>query len=310
MLPSSSLDRDPHALEGLSARLAPVDLARAVDELGLEPRRCLVCGGARLVRRFQRAGKWFWRCESCRLVFVHDIYPEFVEDTTHLDGTYVFDRVEPAGRKLVASYDRLLRRLAARRQDGRLLEVGCGQGQFLERARAHGWDVLGVEVVEPVAERARQRGLEVFIGTLEQAALAPASFDVVVMLEVIEHVVDPVALLREVARVLRPRGVAALGTGNAESWVARLRGADWPYYRFGGHLHIRFYSPESAAALARAAGFTSVTCRTSGFAFREAAELRGRWYKWIVKLAQGPLSTLATARGAGHRLMMEFEKGA
>src|SRR5688572_2104297 len=243
--------RDPAALPtALSRSIAPADVGRAMAELGPEPRRCLVCAGARFARLFRRSEKWFWRCEGCRLVFVHDIYPEFVADTAHLSGTYVFDRLEQADGKKLAKFDQLLARFESRRKLGRLLEVGCGQGLFLERARALGWQAQGVEILAPVAERARERGLEVFLGTLAEARLPEAGFDVVVMREVIEHVVEPVPLLRECARVLRPGGVAALQTGNAASWAARVRGARWAYYRFGGHLHIRFYSPAAARALA------------------------------------------------------------
>ncbi len=305
-----TVEHEPAEARALSGRLAPADLARAIAELGPEPRTCFVCGGTRFERRFQRAGKWFWRCASCTLVFVHDIYPEFVEDTAHLGQTYVLDRLDVAGPRKVVKYDRFLARLERHKQLGRLLEVGCGQGLFLERARELGWQVQGVDVLAPVAARARERGLEVFLGTLDEVRFPAASFDVLVMREVIEHIVDPVPLLREAARVLRPGGVAALGTGNAGSWAARLRGARWPYYCFGGHMHIRFYAPRSAAALAQAAGFARVRCLTSGFAFRENEELRGRWYRPLLKLAQAPLSPLATAAGAGHRLVMEFEKGA
>jgi 2-polyprenyl-3-methyl-5-hydroxy-6-metoxy-1,4-benzoquinol methylase len=295
---------------GLSANLTPPDIERAIAALGSEPRACLVCGGPSFERLFRRGGKWFWRCRRCTLVFVHDIYPEFVEDTAHLSGTYVLDRLDAAGPRKVRKYDEFLAFIAPRRELGTLLEIGCGQGLFLERAREHGWRVKGVEILPPLAARASERGLAVFAGTLEQAGFPAASFDTVVMREVIEHIVDPVSLLREVARVLRPGGVAALGTGNAGSWAARLRGARWAYYRFGGHMHIRFYSPRSAAALARAAGFAAVRCRTSGFAFLEAEEMRGRWYKPFLKLAQAPISPLATIAGAGHRLVMEFERGA
>src|SRR5262245_57123022 len=112
----------------LSRSLAPADLERAIRELGPEPRRCLVCGGARFARLFRRAEKWFWRCEECRLVFVHDIYPEFVADTAHLERTYVFDRLEPAERKKTEKYDEFLHRLAPHRKLGSLLEIGCAQG--------------------------------------------------------------------------------------------------------------------------------------------------------------------------------------
>jgi len=284
-------------------------MARTVAELGREPRACILCASTAFERLFQRAGKWFWRCRACELVFVHDIYPEFSQDTGHLEHTYVFDRLEVAGRKKVRKYDEFLDLLEPFRAQNRLLEIGCGQGLFLERARARGWDVQGVEVLPPVARHAAERGLAVFVGELAQAAFPAGSFDVVVMREVIEHVVDPVSLLGEVERVLLPGGAAALGTGNARSWAARWRGARWSYYRFGGHMHIRFYSPRSAEALARAAGFASVSTLTSGFAFLEAEEMRGRWYKPLLKIAQAPLSPLARAAGAGHRLVILLKKG-
>lgn len=298
----------PESSATLSRSLAPPDLARAIAELGPEPRACLVCGSTRVGRRFRRDGKWFWRCRACTLVFVHDIYPEFLEDTAGLSAQYDFEHLAQAGARKREKYAAFLELLEPQRGAGRMLEVGCGQGLFLEHARDAGWSVQGVEILPPVARRARERGLEVFLGTLEEARFAAASFDVVVLREVIEHIVDPVALMRAIRRVLRPGGVAALGTGNAGSWAARVRGRRWSYYRFGGHMHIRFWSPRSAAALARAAGFARVACHTRGFAFRENGELAGRWYRPLVKLAQAPLSPLAGALGAGQRLVMLFHE--
>ena len=294
------------ALE-LSRRLVPANLARTMAELGHEPRACLLCAAPEPERAFHRDGKDFWRCRACTLVFVHDIYPEFL-GVEGLSERYSFEARAEAGPRKRAKYDEFLARLGP--PAGReLLEVGCGQGLFLEHARAAGWRVRGVEILPPVAAHARARGLEVVLGTLEEARFPDASFDVVVLREVIEHIVEPVALLREIRRVLVPGGVAALGTGNAASWAARLRGGRWHYYRFGGHMHIRFYSPQSAAALARASGFASVVCHTRGFALRENGELAGRWYRSLVKLAQGPVSPLAGLCGAGQRLVMHLRKG-
>ena len=306
-------DHDPHDStrtrgSELQVLLEPPDIEAAMRALGSEPAHCLLCGGTQFDRLFQRSAKWFWLCRACELVFVHDIYPEFARDTEHLQESYVFDDLEHAGPKKLRKYDEFLVPLEVHRRLNRLLEVGCGQGLFLERAREMSWEVQGVELLPPVAERARERGLAVFTGELVAAAFPAGHFDVVVMREVIEHIVDPVALLREIARVLRPGGVATLGTGNARSWAARLRGARWSYYRFGGHMHIRFYSPRAAAALARASGFSRVEARTSGFAFLEAEEMRGRWYKPLLKLAQAPLSPLARLSGRGHRLVMTLYK--
>jgi hypothetical protein len=112
--------------------------------------------------------------------------------------------------------------------------------------------------------------------------------------------------MREVARVLRPGGVAALGTGNALSWAAaRAAGAGVLPLR---RPHATSASVAAERALGRAAGFERVECHTHGFAFLDAREMRGHWYKPVLKLLQAPLSPLATAAGAGHRLVMVFHK--
>lgn len=296
------------ATSAKAARIDAEEIARLVDELGPEPRSCLICAAPGPRRLFFRSEKWFWSCNACELVFVHDIYPEFALDVAHLDGTYDFHATRSAKPRELSEYARLLAQFEPVRSTGRLLEVGCGHGIFLEAARARGWNVVGVEILDEVAAIARKaRSLDVRVGELAGAAFKDAHFDVVYMNEVIEHVVDPVALMREVRRVLRPGGCAVLRTGNARSWSARLRGRGWSYYRFGGHLHIRFYSPKSAEALARAAGFARARCDTRGFAMRESAELAGHWYKPIVKPLQALVSPLAGPLGAGHRLTMWLE---
>lgn len=280
-------------------------------ELGPEPARCLLCAAAIPRRLFFRSNKWFWICSECELVFVHDIYPEFETDIEHLDGTYDFRSTRPPKAREKAEYRKLLADFERLRSTNRLLEVGCGHGIFLERARAARWEVSGVEILPPIAEIARRvRGLDVRTGDLLQARFDSGTFDVAYMNEVIEHIVDPVELMIEVHRVLRPGGIALLRTGNARSWSARLRGGGWSYYRFGGHLHIRYFGPRSAAALGKAAGFAQVRTRTRGFALRESGELRGRAYAAPVRVAQALISPLAGPLGAGHRLTMIFEKGA
>jgi len=285
------------------------NLDKAVTELGSEPTRCLLCDGERFERLFRRSGKWFWVCRGCELVFVHDIYPEFVTDTDHLEEAYSFGALREADDRKRRKFDRVLEDFEPYRKLGRLLDVGCNEGLFLDHARRRGWEVAGVEILEPVAEIARrERGLDVRTGELFEAAFSDACFDVVFMSEVIEHVVHPVPLLQEIHRVLRPGGGAIIGTDNARSWAARLMGKRWSYYRFGGHGHIRYYSPKAAEALARRAGFARTRCRTHGFSFLEAEELRGRWYKPLVKITQGLISPLAGPLGKGHRLVMILDR--
>jgi SAM-dependent methyltransferase len=270
------------------------------------PTTCLVCSSSEISPAFQQGGKRFWACASCRFVFVHDIYPEFEV----FDGGKYLESVQ--GRKApkpreVRDFEHTLASLAHSKATNRLLEVGCGQGFFLEHARTAGWETSGVEIVpEMVALMQSELGLDIFEGELSAAGYPAGSFDVVYMNEVIEHIPDPIGLMCEVSRILAPGGQALLRTGNAWSWSASWRGGAWPYYKFEGHGHIRFFSPASAEALACASGFSRVEVDTRGFAFRESAELRGHWAKPLVKLIQAPISTLAGPFRAGHRLTMRF----
>lgn len=292
----------PRTLPDLAAVADPAGMERAIRALGPEPAACLVCGAPAPVRLFRRCEKWFWSCRRCRLVFVHDIYPEFAEAFDE-EGyrEHVTGRRAPKPRER-RTWRRLLDEVAPGGRPGRLLEVGCGEGRFLRAAADLGWQAVGVEILPAMVRVAREDGLDARTGDLAAAGFPAGGFDAVYMNEVIEHVVDPVGLMREVRRVLRPGGVAVVRTGNARSWSARWRGERWSYYRFCPHGHIRFFGPGAMRALAGAAGFARAECRAHGFAFRDGTELDANPYRALVKLAQAPLSPLARLANAGHRL--------
>lgn len=113
--------------------------------------------------------------------------------------------------------------------EGRLLDVGCGTGSFLAQMRRRGnWEVYGLDISHEAVQYARYRlGLQVFHGKLEDAQYPSASFDVVTLWDVLEHLHDPRGTLREVRRVLRRDGVLALTVPNAGSLDARLFGPYW-----------------------------------------------------------------------------------
>jgi SAM-dependent methyltransferase len=111
---------------------------------------------------------------------------------------------------------------------GKLLDVGCGNGQMAAYLREMGWDVTGVEP-DPTAARLaeEQCGLKVYQGTLEEAKLGAESFDAISMQHVIEHVPDPLSTLRECQRVLKPGGRLVIITPNLESLASRVFKDAW-----------------------------------------------------------------------------------
>jgi len=89
---------------------------------------------------------------------------------------------------------------------GKILDIGAGDGFFLEMVRGLGWEVAGVELESGAAVFASQRGLSVFGGELVEAKYKDNSFDVVHLSHVLEHTTDPRATIREVQRILKPGG--------------------------------------------------------------------------------------------------------
>jgi len=110
----------------------------------------------------------------------------------------------------------------------KFLDIGCATGLLLNYMKRKGWDTKGVELCTPSAEYAiKQFDLDVFIGTLEEAAFPDQYFDVVHFSHLIEHVPDPKSLLMEVKRILKRDGRIILTTPNADSFQAWWAGEKW-----------------------------------------------------------------------------------
>ena len=170
------------------------------------------------------------------------------------------DRYYPTRyRRFNALAARVLHGLYLRRVDGWLrrlpptglaLEVGAGTGWMLRALRERGWRALGNERSLEAALAARAAaGVPIFVGDLGAVRPAPA-LDLVIMFHVLEHLANPLAELRAVARRLRSGGVLVLGLPNIASWQARLSGRHWMHLDVPRHLcHFTPDSIERALAV-------------------------------------------------------------
>ena len=147
-----------------------------------------------------------------------------------------------------------LQRLKA---SGRLLDVGCGAGLFLEAARERGYDVAGVDLSPvPVGYARDTFGLDVATGSLYEYATPTGAFDVATIFQTVEHDPTPGALTAELFRILAPGGVLMVTTPAADGFVARVMGRRWFGYR--NVEHVSFFSRRSLRHALENAGFEIV----------------------------------------------------
>lgn len=180
---------------------------------------CPLCGSAksgRYARDFYKLGRQVYsllRCKQCGLVFVSP-FPSEKDIAAMYSGSY-FDDCYDSGmssagyfenrEKLTERYRKVLAGIMRYKRSGKLLEVGCAGGIFLELAKKQGFEPEGVEISAEMSAKAL--GFKVFTGTLEQAKFPSSSFDIVYMGHVLEHVTNPKAMVKEAFRVLRSNGL-------------------------------------------------------------------------------------------------------
>lgn len=159
------------------------------------------------------------RCKNCHMVYIS---PRL----NHTGLVYLYDNLydsaSPSGRNCIdesISYKEYRAfykyALSFRPQGGSLLDMGCGVGNFLMQFKDNlAFAVHGVEISKFAAGEAQKRGLQVIHGDAQATKLPPASFDLISMLYILEHVADPVGLLQESNRLLRPGGIAMIAVPN------------------------------------------------------------------------------------------------
>jgi len=147
---------------------------------------------------------------------------------------------------------------------GRLLDVGCGNGVFLHRMHKLGWSATGLDFDASAIENAKARygsELTVLHTDLPNAHFPDNSFDAVTMNHVIEHVLDPVALLAETRRILKAGGRLAVATPNIGSFGHKKFRDDWRGLETPRHLQV--FSLKALEQCARKASFSFVKVNSS-----------------------------------------------
>jgi 2-polyprenyl-3-methyl-5-hydroxy-6-metoxy-1,4-benzoquinol methylase len=211
-----------------------------------------------------------WRCRRCGFIFADGA------DLQNLAGLYeqLSDPVYLESQRARSLQMRwLLDQVLRAKQDARtLLDVGAGGGLLVAEARRRNLDAIGVEPSRSLVEGARRvSGVELIRGFFPHAQLAGRTFDVICLVDVIEHLTDPVQMLRHCATALSPDGLLVVVTPDVGSLTARLLGNHWWHYRLA---HVGYFSKGSLRRAAAEAGFVPM------------AEIRAKWFFTVEYIAK------------------------
>ena len=214
---------------------------------------CPACGEPTEHRfLYAKNGCEIFKCETCGLgrTETADFDPNayYTEDYFcggHADGYADYRSTEPVLRREFAHTVAFIRKFQS---GGRLLELGCAYGFFLQEAKPY-FNPVGVELAKDAANNARRAGLNVITGIADQATLSRlGKMDVIVLLDVVEHLPNPRDTLALCVRHLRPGGIIVITTGDFGSMTAKLAGARWRLMTPPQHLW--FFTRESMRRLA------------------------------------------------------------
>lgn len=142
------------------------------------------------------------------------------------------------------------------RPGGRLLDIGFGNAYLLSTMQALKWKVEGIEIDPTAVARARCRGLRVYLGTVTAQHYPDNSFDAVTLNHAIEHVSDPLRLLKECHRILKPGGHLVIATPNSGASGHRYFKASW--FSLDPPRHLTIFSSASLCSLVEQSGFQDI----------------------------------------------------
>lgn len=201
------------------------------------------------------------RCQRCGVVYLESgssgydlgLY-SYYEKRKSLAKSEIYNPITEAGLAVLLNW------LAQRSFGKKVLDIGCGQGHFVDVAGRAGFEVLGIEVSESAVSVCQSFSLPVVRMDLFSPKLQIESYDICTMFEVLEHVPDPAKFLARAEELLRPGGILYLTTPNFASLDRRLLGQKW---RAINREHLSYFEPKTLRrVLSKSTGFEIEWMRT------------------------------------------------
>ncbi|MCP4748470.1 MAG: class I SAM-dependent methyltransferase [Desulfobacteraceae bacterium] len=234
---------------------------------------CLLCSGQIFKLIFQKNQYFYYKCTRCSLV---RLYP----GPDNAAAVNAYDDYLSSDKQIIADWQRMMRLPIQRAADliqahaparekakpGKVLDVGCGYGFFLKEMARRGWRVQGLEI-SPAGRRYAREQLRLPVSgqPVEQARWPDDCFDVITLFYVIEHLVDPKAMLNRLRNWLKPKGVLLLRWPHSTPIVRLLGPLARKFDIYHSPYHLFDFSPGAIGMLLKQCGYDPVITCTGGY---------------------------------------------
>jgi len=217
---------------------------------------CPLCTSLKFKKIVHRGKYGITECVNCSLIFTN---PRPTSDEIgDLYGKSYMANLESVRPILFRICENRLLFVEKFKNGGRLLDVGCGNGYFLELARRRGWEIFGTEISEYCIKYCKEKfGISVHFGEIFEANFSDNYFDIITMWHTLEHVRNPIGYLRESNRILKNDGLLFILVPNARFLLSHLKGWAW-IARSEIMEHLYFFSTDSLGSMLKKSNFKTI----------------------------------------------------
>jgi 2-polyprenyl-3-methyl-5-hydroxy-6-metoxy-1,4-benzoquinol methylase len=228
----------------------------------IEFKNCLLCNSSLLKPLTVYSKDHLVQCGNCSFVFSSRIPTE--KELLDFYGQYpIAESLSPITAK---RYDEWLTAFEPFRKNNNILDVGCGDGYFLQSAKAKGWNVYGTEFTTRQVENCKAKGINMHQGILDVANYEPEFFDVIVSIEVIEHINTPNAELKKFNTLCRKGGAVYVTTPNFNALSRNYLKETWNILAYPEHLS--YYTKKTLCFAFERNGFKAMQFQSTGISIK------------------------------------------
>ena len=222
--------------------------------------KCPICLNTKLSYLKDYEKLYLLKCAKCNFIFDQRVPSS--KELNDCYSIYSYSTLRPVSKETINSFNKLLDYFEKYRDTGNILDIGCGQGDFLFEARKRNWNVYGSEYSQAATDLCEKRGIKMYKGHLTKNIFDNIKFDVISSFEVIEHINNPNDFMSLINHKLQENGLVYCTTPNFNSLLRNFEKDKFMMIAYPEH--ISFYTKHSIKYLGMKNNFKSLKVKTTG----------------------------------------------